>query len=500
MKSADEEAKLAEIKGYCVESLYFLCKQFLGYRDWDRVHDDVERLLRRPARKKALLLPRNHLKSSIVTIGYTIQSIIRNPNIRVLIGNGVWDMARKFLDEIKSQLETSQLKYMFGDFVSARWNADEIIVRQRTRPLKEPTIMTTGVEAEQTGGHYDLIILDDLTGLQNSQTPEQREKTKRFRRSMTNLLEPGGILIEIGTRWNLDDTFSVIFEKEFKYYDILVKQVVERDRDGIERLIFPKKFAKKFDEKKKDWVTTEDSTCMDYIEHLKAMMPLDEFASQYENRPFSSENQLFKPEMFKYWNERPENLFLSMAVDLAISEARTADETAIVICGMDKDWKLYVLDYLKGQWRPSDVVNNVFQTRNKWRPHSVGMEVNGFQKTLKLACEDEMRKRKEYFPIEEIRSGPERSKAERIKTLEPFYRNGNVFHAAWMKGKDMEDQLQTFPKGRRDDVIDAISMCLPLLHPGSGQRVELEKEWTWDWCLRKANENSQPHRGFFDYQ
>ena len=485
--------QIEEIKESCKKSLWFLCTQFLGYKDWDVVHDDVERLLRRPARKKALLLPRNHQKTSFVTIAFTIQSILRNPNIRVLIANGVWDIARKFLDEIKAQLAGSQLKYLFGEFESARWNADEVIVKQRTKPLKEPTILTTGVEAETTGGHFDLIILDDLTGLQNSQTPEQREKTKRFRRSMINLLEPrGGMLIEVGTRWHLDDTFSVIFEKEMKYYDVLIKKVVENGK-----LIFPKKFAKKFDPIKKDWLDVEDPACMDYVEHLKGGMPLDEFSAQYLNEPFSNENQLFKPEMFKYWNERPEGLYVGMAIDLAISEINTADETAIIIGGMDSEWRPYVLDYLKGRWRPSDIIDNIFQMQEKWKPYAVGMETNGFQRVLKLACEEEMRKRRRYFVIDEIRNGPERSKEQRIKTLEPFYRNGVMTHAAWMKGKDLEIQLQTFPKGKRDDLIDALSMCLPLLHPGTKMQVDGESEW--DKMVRQAHQFERRFDGFFHY-
>lgn len=497
MKTNLNSDQVEEIKDLARRSLYFLCTQFLGYKDWENgtngVHDDIEKMLMMPARKKALLLPRGHQKTSLVTIAFSIQQILKNPNVRILVANGVWDIARKFLDEIKGQLEGSQLKYLFGEFVSARWNADEIIVKQRTKPLKEPTIMTTGVEAETTGGHYDVILLDDLTGLQNSQTPEQRSKTKRFRRSMINLLDPGGLLVEIGTRWSLDDTFSEIFDKEKRYYDIMIRKVVEGGK-----LIFPMKFAKKFDERRKTWIDMKgDAGCMDYIEHLKASMPLDEYSAQYENEPMSLETQLFKPEMFKYWNERPDGLFLGMAVDLAISEARTADETAIVVMGMGKDWTLYVMDYLKGHWRPSEVIERIFEMQSRWKPHTVGMETNGFQKTLKLACEEAMRSRKNYFSIEEIRTGPERSKVERIKTLEPFYRSGSVYHAAWMKGKDMEVQLQTFPKGKHDDIIDSASMVLPFLCPGIGSTQRTESDW--DRWLRLAHESQRRFNGFFDY-
>ena len=151
------EEQIEQVKYLCKNSLKFLCEQFLKYTDWDACHEDLEIMLKRPARKKAILLPRGHLKSSFVTIAFSVQQMIKNPNIRILIANQVWDMSRKFLSEIKGHLEQSDLKALFGEFISQRWNADEILIRQRTMPKKEPTISTTGVEAETTGGHYDLI-------------------------------------------------------------------------------------------------------------------------------------------------------------------------------------------------------------------------------------------------------------------------------------------------------------------------------------------------------
>ena len=486
------DEKLAVIADLCKRDLKFLCTNYLGYKDWDLVHDDVESLLRKPSKKKALLLPRGHLKSTLVTVAYSIQQIIRNPNCRILIANQVWDMSRSFMREIKAQLEGSQLKYFFGEFTSPKWNEDLMVVRQRTKPLKEPTILTTGVEAETTGGHFDVIFLDDLTGLQNSSTPEQREKTKRFRRSMINLLEPGGVLIEIGTRWHLDDTFSVIMEKEARYYDLMIRKVVENGK-----IIFPKHFSKKFDPIRKDWTPVPTENCMDYIQHLKESMPLDEFLAQYENNPISSENQMFKEGMFKYWTKRPEGLYVGMGIDLAISQRSEADYTAIAVLGMDKDWNIYILDYIRGHWLPADIVRNIFEMQNRWKPNAVGMEVNGFQRTLKFAVEEEMRRNGQYFGIDEIRNGPEKSKESRIKSMEPFYRRGAVFHAAWMKGKEMETELLTFPKGRHDDIIDAAVMTLPLLSPGTNVTFNEPGPGTYDYILREAQRHNSQN-GFFN--
>jgi len=486
----NSDISIEEVKSACKNSLHFLCTKFLKYKDWDTVHDDTEKFLARPSMKKALLLPRDHLKTSMVTIGKSIQFILENPDVRILIANQIWDFSRKILSEIKGHLEDkSDLPKLFGQFVSNSWTQDSIIVRQRTKSLKEPTIMTTGVEAENTGGHYDKIFLDDLVGHQNCQTPEQREKAKRFRRSMIALLEPGGEIIDIGTRWHNDDTFSEIFEKEMAYYDVMVRQIVENGK-----LIFPKKFSKKFDPVKKNWIHV-DYNCLDYVTHLKASMTSAEFSAQYMNEPVDEENQLFKPSYFKTYDKRPDRLFVSMTIDPAISEKQSADYFAINVAGMDEHYKIYVLDTLKGHWRVSESIDNIFTTYQKWKPSVVGLETIAYQKALKSWLEEKMRDRGIYFPITELRRNTNESKEFRIKALEPFYREGLVFHAPWMKSLEME--LLQFPKGKHDDEIDALASQLDLLVPGDSQASEGVPAGSWEAAFQEAQKSSQPYRDFF---
>jgi predicted phage terminase large subunit-like protein len=390
---------------------------------------------------------------------------------------------------------------MFGEFVSPKWNADDIVIRQRTKTQAASTISTTGVEAESTGSRADIIICDDLMGEQNYKTPESREKVKHFRRGLVDVLEPHGIMVDIMTRWHLDDTYSEIIEKEIKYYDVMVRKVVENGK-----LIYPKKFSKKFDPITKRFEHVEGN-CLDYVEMLKATKPIDEFQSQYMNDPISSENALFKPEFFKYWEKRPEGLYVGMGVDLAISQRTEADYTAIVVVGMDKDWNLYVLDYIRGHWTPTDIIDNIFQTQSKWKPHTASMEINGFQRTLKTGVEEEMRRRNQYFGIEGFRAGVgvgtggQVSKESRIKALEPFYRRGAVFHAGWMKKKDLETELMTFPKGRHDDLVDGMAQVLSYLSPGINTNADLEsRPGTYDYVLREAQRGMNRYGSFFDHK
>lgn len=484
---------LEKVKYYSAKSLFFLCTEILGYKDWDKVHDDLEVFLARYAKKKAILLPRNHLKTSICTIGKSIQEMLKNPNIRILIANQIWDKSREMLSEIKQHLEgKSILPHIFGAFKSEKWNTDNIVINQRTKALKEPTVSTTGVEAESTGGHYDLIFLDDLMGLQNSQTPEQREKVKRFRRSMIDLLEPEGTLVEIGTRWHLDDTFDEVFKKERKYYEVMIRQVVE---NGV--CIFPKKFNKRFNEKFRIWEPSE-APCMDFIDHLKTIHTPAEFNAQYLNNPIDEENQIFKKGFFRYWNQRPPVLTVSLKVDPAISLKQEADYTAITVTGMDPAGNIYVLDYLKGHWTPYEIVDNIFKMHMKWKPQDAGLETVGFQRTLRYSLEEEMRKRRYFFPVSEVKTSNQSSKEMKIKSLEPFYRNGMVFHAAWMQGKDLEDELTSFPRGKHDDLIDSLAMHLESLTPGTEQQTQEVPVGSWEYHAREARRRDGRYRSFFE--
>ena len=481
---------IEELKTICRDDLKFLAMEMFGHKDWDTLHDEVKDFLEKPALKKALLLPRGHLKTTLFVIDKAIQLLLEDPNIRILIANQVWDKARDMLSEIKELLDTkSNLPKIFGTFKSELWNKDAITIAQRTQAFKEPTISTTGVEAETTGGHYNVIFLDDLMGHQNSQTLEQREKVKKFRRTMVDLLEPGGRIYEIGTRWSNDDTFGEILRKETDYYDIMVRKVVENGK-----VIFPKKFNKRFDSAKKTFVHVEEN-CLDWVDLLRKSHTPAEFSAQYLNEPIAEEDQLFKEQYFRYYQQRPNRLYVCMTLDPAASLEDGADYFAINVSGMDEFHNIYVLDTLKGRWRPSEQIENIFTTYLKWRPSNVGIETVAYQKTLKYSLEEKMREKRVHFPLHELKRGANTTKELRIKALEPYYRANKVFHANWMKS--LEAELLEFPKGRHDDEIDSLASQLELLLPGASETREQINPDSWEAAFRQARKFSQPYRDFF---
>ena len=214
--SKQEVIKLRE---RCQTDLKFLAKNICGMNAWeDTLHNDLAQFLAKPNDKKLILIPRGHLKSSIVTVCWTIQQILKNHNIRVLITNAVWDLSRQFLREIAGLItDKSLLSEIFGRFdgPGSKFTQDEITVAQRTLgTLKEATITTAGIERALTGGHYDIIIHDDLVEENNTNTKEQINKVIRFYQNSLDLLDPGGQILVVGTRWAMGDLYGHLIETE----------------------------------------------------------------------------------------------------------------------------------------------------------------------------------------------------------------------------------------------------------------------------------------------
>src|SRR5881392_2080262 len=140
------DAEKDKLANRCRIDLKFLC-YVLGMRDWSankELHTAIARHIWKPSKFKLFLLPRDHLKSSIITKAGAVQKVLNNPNIRILIANNTWDNARKFLRSIQRYLDdTSLLAQWCGRFVSPNWNQDEIVVKKRTLILDSPTIATT---------------------------------------------------------------------------------------------------------------------------------------------------------------------------------------------------------------------------------------------------------------------------------------------------------------------------------------------------------------------
>ena len=216
----------------CRTDLFFLCKYILNYERMEpHVHQElcdyttsilpnfppekIEGLKKAhedfDPRKNLLLLlmPRGTFKSTVVTVGFTLQMFLNEPNARVLIDSETFSKSKAFLREILEHIVNNEryrevFKTIHGVFPFTKksemklWTDSEVILPCRNVPKKEPSISCAGIDVTKNGMHYDLIICDDLHSEKNVTNKEQIQQVIDHYKLAFSLLDPGKPLIIIG--------------------------------------------------------------------------------------------------------------------------------------------------------------------------------------------------------------------------------------------------------------------------------------------------------------
>ena len=178
-------------------------------------HKPICDKLTSPSKKKLIVVPRGCFKSTICSIAYPIWLLINNPNHRILLDSELFTNSSRLLREIKGHLEMRKLTDLFGVFRAENvWNDTEIIIKQRNKIHKESSIICSGVGAQKTGQHYTVCIADDLNSLDNSMSDEQCKKIINHYRLYISLLDPGGVLVVVGTRYSQGDLIGYLIDNE----------------------------------------------------------------------------------------------------------------------------------------------------------------------------------------------------------------------------------------------------------------------------------------------
>lgn len=439
-----------------MRDLWFFNRHILKYDDMldeDSFHGVLCRRIENQKKLKQLILePRGSLKTSLGTIGFSLQSIVKNPNIRILICSEEFNTATKFLVEIKGHIEHNEtFKELYGNLKSKnKWDAKEITIATRTRWRKEPTITCAGIDVTKVGLHYDLIIIDDPHSLKNITTREQIEKVKTWYRLVLSLLDPGGKIIIIGTRWHYDDLFGWIIEKERerqelgrkKRYYIKIEKAIREDGS----LLWPERLSREF------------------LDDQKLEQGPYIFSCQYLNEPVDDDSAVFKRSWVQFYNpeEMPHNCRFFTTVD-PMRDEEGNDYLTLVTCAVDRNWIAYIVDVRRKKADEYDTIDEMFDVYKAYRPKTMGFETVAWQKSYYKFVKNEMIRRGIRLPLRELKTDTKVTKRMRIRSMIPYWRVG-LFK---VPGKSlttltgnmaiMMDELLRFPRVSNDDCIDALA-------------------------------------------
>jgi len=175
----------------------------------------------RPGAEAAVFMPRGFSKSRVFTHGGLTWDLLREPNLNSVIINAIYDKALEFLHIVQRNFDSNEMiGYFFPEFVPGKRGGqvtDKILILPNKPQKGEVSVKVLGLTGAAEGGHFDVIQMDDLVGLdsldQNRQATSQMGTARKWfntnRRALRKTRDSR--VIVAATRYALDDCYADIY-------------------------------------------------------------------------------------------------------------------------------------------------------------------------------------------------------------------------------------------------------------------------------------------------
>ena len=405
------------------------------------------------------LWPREYAKSTIITKGTTIFDIIRDKEKSHCIFSFNRAIAKGFLRDIKTEIETNQLLksvfpadggnewynifYERPDRQSVKWSEDDGIVVKRASVRREATVEAWGLtDGQPTSKHFDTLIYDDCVTQDTVGTPEQIDKTERGYRMSLNLGRRGGTKRMIGTIYHHADLYS----KQKRSGLLTVREYPAEDENGNPVYLTREELLKKRKE-----------------------MGVYVYNSQMLLRPVAEENKKFKLEWLSYFEKQPRGNFY-IIVDPAGSKEKRSDYTVMWVMCVDSMKNRFFVDCVRDKMGLKEKWRALRSLVEKWKPINVGYEKYGMQSDIEY-IKEKQGEESFFFPIVQLSGGGGGRTKSRVDTLMPLFEDKRIHLPRYMPYRQLDgkvnDIIQSFiseeylefPFCTHDDMIDCMSRC-----------------------------------------
>jgi len=367
------------------------------------------------------LWAREHRKTSIITMGKTIQDVLIDPEVTIGLFSHTRPIAKSLLRQIKREFENNHmLQQLFPDIFYenysdyTQWSEDSGIVVKRKGNPKEATLEAFGlVDGMPTGRHYQIRVYDDVVTLESVNTLEQIHKTTAAWEMSDNLGVEGGKVRMIGTRYSLFDTYSEILKRGAAKPRIY--PATDNGRmDGAPVLFSQKEWERR--------LKTQSRTTI---------------ASQLLQNPLADEDATFNVLWLKPWETRPRTVNIYILGDPNRKIGADNDNCAYAVIAVSSTGGKYLVDGYRHQMTQSQRWTALRDLYSRWsatvgvQSIYVGYEKYGAEQDLDY-FEERMQQEGIQFPIEKLswtREGTagQQGKRYRVERLEPDFRNGRFY-------------------------------------------------------------------------
>jgi predicted phage terminase large subunit-like protein len=458
----------------------------------------------------AIAAPRGHAKTTAGTISYGLCELLFRERRYCVIVSDTEAQSAMFVQQMAQELQTNQeLIELFGlkkdEKGVVRFLRDsqtDIIVEMSDGHTFR--VVAKGAEQKLRGMLWnnrrpDLVIVDDLENDELVMNVDRRTKLKRwFRGALIPMMSRTGKLRMWGTVLHEDSVLNNLMPKQQdKYYrESELKQWTDHKRRSMWRtikykahnpdyseILWPERYDKGFFIMRKKEYTEQGMSDIYSQEFLNE--PIDESVALVKKGdllPITDEDKKLADEGHKHFR-------YYITADLAVSEKEKADYTVFVVAGVDDNRIIYIKDIIRARMDAMEIIETMFVLHSVYDPEAIGMEKMLVSQTLGPLLKEEMRRRDQYPNFVQLTHGG-KDKVQRFRNMQGRLRAKTVkFDKTGDWYPVFEDEILKFPRGTKDDQVDALAYLGMLLDKmiNAPTEEEIEDE---EYALEYANARS----------
>ena len=396
--------------------------------------EHLDKVVKGEIKRLAIHMPPRHGKTETITVRFGAYWLEKNPFDNVLVTGYNERIARRF--SRKSRNIVKERRPLSSDNSAVdEWSLEE-----------GGTFLARGVGSPPTGIGMKLILIDDpIRSREDAESTIIRNKTwDWYQDDLYTRLEPGGAIVMVCTRWHEDDIAARAVASEPDEWTVLsLPAICDSENDPLGRKIGVPLWQERYG--KQELNKIKKVMCQEGGDYS--------WNALYQQQPIPRTGAYFSPEKIDVQQFRPKIIRQVRAWDLASTSGK-GDYSVGILLGKDIDGKIWILDMIRGQYDAG--------TRDRIISHTANLD--GRSVRIRLPQDPGQAGKSQRLHLAKLLDGYSISfvpvSGSKVLRADPIgsqiaAENVCMLKANW--NRDLLDEMRSFPLGKNDDIVDAIS-------------------------------------------
>ena len=481
--------------------LYAFAKYINPHYMYGDIHEEIFRWISDPKARddQLLLMPRAHLKSHCIAV-WCVWQITRDPTTTIVYLSAGDDLAKIQISAIKAMITGERYRTLWPEMLDREegkrdtWTAMGFNVEHPQRKemgIGDLTITVKTVKANSTGLHCSHLIYDDIVVPQNAYTETGRKEVRLAVSQFASVANTGAITKAVGTRYHPRDIYydfkeamSPVWVKDYygegkgefigeeKVWDVK-EYIAETSGGELTGVYLWPRETNPYDGKKYGFDAPELAKKRAKYHSVGEQ---SQFRAQYYNDPNDPASERVNRDAIQYykredvtntsgvWEINGYRMNLYAAMDVAWTQNKDSDYTAIAVVGITSDWDVYILDLVRFKTDDFDIYyREVVGLHQQLGFRKLRVESNAGGHLVANEIKRLVKSNGGNLIIDAKASTTNMGKKEERHhtSLIPRVKNGNVkFYKGGLTSVAIEEIVLSKPP--HDDLKDVLTQCIEI--------------------------------------